>query len=732
MISISDLISGYHITIITDSKDLRYMDDLFYGFISHFDVVKRYNNTAQCKCPAHDDRKASLSIALGTENPDCIVMKCHAGCTNQDILKAAGLSEKDMFRKDVQGGSSKNTWKQYIEKREGKKIEALYHYHSFFNGSYAFSKVRLEGKSIIYGRFNGNYFRYGLNGKSAKEYKAIYGDIKGIKQAIASDEVIFITEGEKDVDTMTKYGYKACTYGSVSDWQSDLAELFKGARVVVLADNDKSGKEVASRINNDLQGVASSSMIVIPTPNIDKGDISDYFENHTKEDFEKLMKTDEAVFLPVVADSVTEVGLSRDIRDMLLYDDKQKLRNIVRNIEIVLEQDIRFKNRIRYNEFSHTIDILGALPWKDDNSCRAWNNSDDASLFSVLQCEYGFSKRQDCIDALEIVANNNAYNPVKDILESLEYKGDGYIRKLLPCYLGCADTEYTYQVMELFMLGAVNRIYRAGCKFDYTLMLQGKQGLGKSTFLQLLALDDSWFNDSLDSLDNKDSIQGLIGSWIIELAELKSFARTTGGMDSIKRFLTATQDKVRLSYARRVEVFPRMCVFAGTTNRADFLMDETGNRRFLVVMAGENKPTKNLFDRDEVMSDIKGAWAEAMHIFKTENRPLVLPVEFEQEARSIQEQCLVEDVRTGIIEKFLEGKNRTCIIEIWQEALKQEGQPLKHQSRDIAEIILSLGFKKLGSPRKYGSYGSQRIFERITKVEEGSFIPCGDDVPFSA
>ena len=703
-------------------------------FLSHFQVVNRYNNNkAQCKCPAHDDKKASLSVALGTKNRNCILLKCHAGCTNEEILRAAGLSEKDLFitddRNQNQGGSSKLTWKQYIERRQNKKVVARYDYHSSIDGSYCFSKIRLEGKSIVYGRFEKEFFRYGLNGKSAKDYKAIYGNIESIKKAVVFGDFVFITEGEKDADTMVKQGYTACSYGSVSDWQKDLAEMFKDAKVVILADNDKAGKEVAYKIYTDLQGVAKSSKIIIPTPYLEKGDVSDYFETHTKEDFEALLRSEtEGALLPVVSESVSEVGLLADFRDVLIYDDKQKLRNIVKNVELVLENDIRFKNKIRFNEFNYQIDVLGALPWKNDNSCRAWNNSDDASLFSVLQCDYGFSKRQDVMDAVENVARRNAYNPVKDVLESLEYKGSGYIRRLLPCYLGAEDSEYNYQVMRVFMLGAVSRIYKPGCKFDYTLMIQGAQGLGKTTFLQLLALDDAWYNDSLDSLDSKDSVQGLIGSWIIELSELKSFARTSGGMDSVKRFLTATQDKVRLPYSRRPEVFPRTCVFAGTTNRIDFLIDETGNRRFLVVIGDKSKKTKDVFNRDEVMSDIKSAWAEALHIFKTENRPLVLPVEFEQEAQSLQEQCQVEDVRKGIIEKYLEDKNRTCGLEIWQEALKQEGLPLKYQTRELTELILPLGFKRIG-PRKYKGT-SQQYFERIVKVEEGSFISAGEDVPF--
>ena len=726
------------------------MDKMFFeDFLSHFKVVQRYNNKAQCKCPAHNDKQASLTISIGTKNTNAIIMKCHAGCTNSEILSAAGLAEKDMFEiNDDIKKSFKPNWKSYIENRENKKIEARYDYRSSLNGSYVFSKIRLEGKKIIYGRFENDRFIYGLNGKRGKDYKAIYGDLNRIRKAIETNETIFITEGEKDTDTMLKYGYIACSYGSSSDWQKALAEVFRNGNIIILADNDKSGKEVAQKILEDTQGIVKTARIIIPTPTLDKGDISDYFIDHTKEDFENLLNINinkkpdkEETDIAVFDDNISNVGFIENVRDMLLYDDvrdkngnikNRKLRNIVRNVEIVLENDIRFKNKVRFNEFSHQIDIIGLLPWKADNLCRTWGNSDDASLFSLLQCDYGFTKREDCIDALEITAHRNSYNPVKEILESLEYKGEGFVRKLLPCYLGCKDAEYTYQVMLLFMLGAVNRIYSPGCKFDYTLMLQGAQGLGKSTFLQLLALDDSWFNDSLDSLDNKDSVQGLIGSWIVELAELKSFTRTAGGTDSIKRFLTATQDKARLPYCRRVELFPRSCVFAGTTNRADFLTDETGNRRFLVVNCGQDTITKNLFDKEEIMPDIKGAWAEVMYIFKNENRALILPREFEIEAKQMQEQCLVEDTRRGLIGRYLEDKDRVCVVEVWQEALKQEGTPKKHQSTEIAEIVRSLGFAQLSSPRKCGIYGSQRVFERISKDDNSGFQKCAEEVPFSA
>ena len=110
----------------------------------------------------------------------------------------------------------------------------------------------------------------------------------------------------------------------------------------------------------------------------------------------------------------------------------------------------------------------------------------------------------------------NKFHPVRDLVNSLQWDGQEHIKGLLPDYLGAEDTEYTYQVWRLWMLGAISRIFQPGCKFDYTVIFQGRQGIGKSTFLQLMALNDEWFNDSLDSLDSDKAAQSLMGSWIVE------------------------------------------------------------------------------------------------------------------------------------------------------------------------------------------------------------------------
>ena len=400
----------------------------------------------------------------------------------------------------------------------------------------------------------------------------------------------------------------------------------------------------------------------------------------------------------------------------------KSVKQFVHNFEIVMDKDDRFAGKIRFNEFAQQLYLCGNVPWEKEDNCRAWSSHDDSALFSLVQADYGLKSRQDFADALKNVSMRNKFHPVRELLDSLTWDGKEHIRSLLPEYLGAEDSDYTYQVMRLWMLGAVSRVYKPGNKFDYTIILQGSQGIGKSTFLKQLAMDDSWFNDSLDSLDSDKAVQSLTGSWIIELAELKSLARTAGGVESVKRFLTATQDKYRIPYERRADTFYRQCVFAGTTNKDDFLQDETGNRRFLIVQTGVKKPSKSLFV-PEIMDTIKLAWAEAVHIWKNEKPQLILPEAYMQEAKELQETNMADDGKRGIILDYLEGKTQVCAREIWFEALKETIPPKNWQASEINNIVAKIpGWERLKTPRKFDGYGQQRGFRKIAMktIEEES------------
>ena len=679
---------------------------------------------------------------------------------------------RDVENKDEE--SSRPRWINYLE--EKKKCRYIEHYNYSLISlkgeylGYAFTKVRVMhqikkkddngdevliwDKTLIYGTLNGDYIKCKLE-KKAKDTFAIYGSsVFAIQEAIDRQETIFYTEGEKDVNTLMEKGYTAVTCGGSGGWKSDASILFQNANVIVLADNDKPGGKLASTVVKDLKGVVKSIKIIVPMPNTPKADITDYFEaGHTVEEFKNLIKTGddtESICAEVQQDQKQDVGKKRAVtqksKDEVAggpalvfkfldcnYDEDgnvKSVKQLVHNFEVVMDKDSRFGGKIRLNEFAQQPYLYGSVPWENENNCRAWSSHDDSALFSLIQVDYGLKSRQDFADALKNVSMRNKFHPVRELLDALTWDGEVHIRKLLPEYLGAEDSDYTYQVMRLWMLGAVSRVYKPGNKFDYTIILQGSQGIGKSTFLKLMALDDSWFNDSLDSLDSDKAVQSLTGSWIIELAELKSLARTAGGVESVKRFLTATQDKYRIPYERRADTFYRQCVFAGTTNKDDFLQDETGNRRFLIIHTGVTKPFKSLFI-PEAMDDIKQAWAEAVHIWKNEDPQLILPENCMQQAKELQEANMADDGKRGIILDYLEGKTQVCAREIWFEALEESISPKSYQTSEINSIIAKVpGWQRMKTPRKFPKYGSQRGFQKmLLQTEPEKTTNSSDFVP---
>lgn len=254
--------------------------------LSRFQVKRSYRDKAQCICPSHNDKEASLTISKGEKGT---VVHCHAGCETADILGAVGLSLKDLFDDDPIQNTGER-WRAYVEGREKRQIEDVYKYVDL-NGNYAFTRIRLSGKKFIYGIMDGDRFNYGLKGKSRKSIPAVFCEsLRGLQKTIGDGGRVFYCEGEKDVKTVNSHGLTGITCGASGDWVSGCATLFEGADVVILQDNDKPGEKSAKAIEKDLRKVAKSVRIVIPTPDLEHGDISDFFKDHTVEDLEALLK----------------------------------------------------------------------------------------------------------------------------------------------------------------------------------------------------------------------------------------------------------------------------------------------------------------------------------------------------------------------------------------------------------------------------------------------------------
>ena len=417
------------------------------------------------------------------------------------------------------------------------------------------------------------------------------------------------------------------------------------------------------------------------------------------------------------------------IKVALSKNENGKPHQSISNCIKAIERDDRLAGRFRFNVIAYTKTLTLPVPWDDGEGERPIADWDYCGLASFLERRYGLMSKQKAIDAVTEVSMHNRYNPITSWMGGLEWDGEPRMDTLLPCFLGTDMSDYNVAVMRLFMMGAVARAYEPGTKFDYMPVLIGPQGLGKSFFLRKLGHCSDWYCDNFNTIEGDAAAEKLRGLWIVEMAELLA-AKKQRDVESIKAFLTSQVDTIRPKYARETEQRPRACVFAGTTNNPHFLTDTTGNRRFLPVECGINEPAMSLF-ADGADGYFEQAWAEAVHVYKTERPVLVLDERSAAFAMEKQEQYLEDDPRVGMVQQYLDEKLaewmakpqrrqedvRVCAQELIQEALPEE--QCRAQSRFLVNEMHSIMQNKIEGWVKYpknngraktSDYGVQRCY----------------------
>jgi hypothetical protein len=378
-----------------------------------------------------------------------------------------------------------------------------------------------------------------------------------------------------------------------------------------------------------------------------------------------------------------------------------------RNIDRALAE---MRVALRYDEF--------ALRMTVEEPGRAARFMDDAAvnhLRFVIDEKFDWLPQERLFQqyAEEIARERGSFHPVRDYLDGLAWDGKLRLNGWLTKYLGVADSDLTRAQGVLTLVGAVRRVRRPGCKFDEMLVLMGeKQGKGKSTALSILAVRDEWFTDSVSfTTGGKEMIEQLQGKWIVEFAELKGMRDNR--VDKIKVQLSRRADRGRPAYGHFSIEAPRQCVFCGTTNSLQPLVDRTGNRRFWCVAVGDKIDLEGLArDRDQL-------WAEAAEAERNMRGDVRLDPALWDEAEEVAEDHTQPDAWAEVLSEAIGDRNgKIASSDVWVIlGVPVERQRMQDNIVARGDAMRTLGFEhsRLRLDKGKASYVYLRgnAFERL-------------------
>ena len=423
----------------------------------------------------------------------------------------------------------------------------------------------------------------------------------------------------------------------------------------------------------------------------------------------------------------------------LQRDRNGQIQNSLHNITLILENDEKLQN-ICFNQLADGMEIKGDVPWQ--HPARFWRDADDAQLICYVDANYGtFSARNYQIGVSKVV-DDRSYHPIREYLASLPpWDGVPRAETLLIDYLGADDNAYTRAVTRKTLCGAVARVQHPGVKFDYIPVLNGPQGIGKSTLIAKIG--GEWYSDSvsLTDMNDKTAAEKLQGYWVLEIGELAGMKKAD--IDKVKAFISRQDDKYRASFGRRVTPHPRQCIFFGTTNSQNgYLRDITGNRRFWTV---KTPGTGRLKPWQLAKEDVQQIWAEAL-VLVERGEKLYLDSDLEALSQSEQSAAMEQDDREGLVSAYLNlplpenwvaldvyarqeyirdpdgptqpkgtvRRDSVSNLEIWCECFGKRKEDIKpSDSYAIAAIMLRIdGWKRSDDRETQPIYGRQRLYRR--------------------
>lgn len=385
-------------------------------------------------------------------------------------------------------------------------------------------------------------------------------------------------------------------------------------------------------------------------------------------------------------------------------NDKLKIISSLRNMFLILTRDERWAGVVAFDEFSNQV-VKRKPPPFDNGEAGPWGDVDDLRTAIWLSHHYRFNPdKKLVIHAVTAAAHERRFHPVREYLGGLQWDRRERLATWLSEYCGAKADEYSRAAGLKFLVGAVARVMKPGCKMDNVLILEGEQGRWKSTALATLA--GEWFGDTPFAIGDKDAYLVMRGHLIYELAELDGFSRAESSR--AKAFFSSRYDTFVPKYVAWAIKVPRQCVFAGTVNHGTYLRDTTGNRRYWPVKIERADIDALTENRDQI-------WAEAVHRFSQGERWWV--EESERELFALEQELrYVGDAYEDLIREWALGKSEFTMATVLAECLHLEKSKwTRAEQTRVGEVMATLGYVKVDR----GSLAKPRYVYKLREREPG-------------
>jgi len=586
------------------------------------------------------------------------------------------------------------------------------------------------------------------------------GDIQGAYGSMGSDtSVLYISEGYATADAVFQATGKASVWafnaGNLTDVAKTMREKYPDSQIVMAADNDRWSKRPdgsaynAGMINAEKAAQEIGGFVAaVDVPDDDPERRTDWNDIYVSEGLDYVKNSiAQAMDRGVVECSLDVVSYSNsdsppldwlesippieaysdeafsqinmyvesddhddfdpEWKTKLNFNDEGKLNaKSMNNVQLILANSPKFKDMFCYDEFAHEKILVQCPDWEKPDSFKPRPITDEDITWLTMSLErQGITlKMGEIRKVLEAVINKKRRNPAQEYFKSLKWDGVERLNRWLSYYAGCEseDLDYLAQVGTKWMVAAIYRVFEPGTKFDHVLVLEGGQGVGKSTMLRELATirGRSYFDDTIkvSDLGTDKTIPKLQGVMIIELAEMAGMRKAD--IDNLKQQITIQEDRLVLKFKNEASRFPRQFVMAGTINPVQGYMDDpTGNRRFLPVKVGKT------IDLSALKKDKEQLWAEAVELYR-QRFPVWFDNKFMEKLRLEQESREIISPWKPDLEELCRNRNFVSNQDIWEKLCVTKSLRNQRDMMIIGKIMVSLGFvqsrKRVDGSREYG------------------------------